>query len=96
MGRVLADLAALEELAAALRAGREALDDLEAVVDLDATTAGDYGVAAALAGMADDWDRRRQRLGSALATLEAYTDAAAQAFVAVDGTVVTVPVPGRG
>ncbi|HEV2069932.1 MAG TPA: hypothetical protein VGR26_09075 [Acidimicrobiales bacterium] len=96
MGRVLGDLAALEELAAALGAGREALEGLEAVVDLDATTAGDHGVAAALAGVADDWERRRQRLSSALATLEAYADAAAQAFVAVDGTVVTVRVPGRG
>ena len=95
MGRVLADLAVLHDLAEALAASRDTLADMEDVTRLDATDAGHVDVAAGVGEVADDWDRRRARLITTLATLEAYTAAAAQAFSDVDATVITVAVPGR-
>lgn len=90
MTRILADLEELEDLAHALSHARTAVADLEEVTGLAIDVSGSPEVTGALADVAGDWDQRRQRLSSALATLAAYTEAATRAFTDADATIVTV------
>lgn len=90
MTRILADLEELEDLAHALSHARTAVADLEEVTGLAIDVSGSPEVTDALADVAGDWDQRRQRLSSALATLAAYTEAATRAFTDADATIVTV------
>ncbi len=92
MTRILADLEELEDLAHALSHSRAAVADLEDVTRLAEDVSGSPEVTDALADVADDWDQRRERLSSALATLAAYTQAASRAFTDTDATIVTVAV----
>ncbi len=92
MTRILADLEELEDLAHALSHARTAVADLEEVTGLAIDVSGSPEVTDALADVAGDWDQRRQRLSSALATLAAYTEAATRAFTDADATIVTVAV----
>ena len=92
MTRILADLEELEDLGHALSHSRTAVADLEDVTRLGSDVSGSPEVTDALADVAGDWDQRRQRLTSALATLAAYTEAASQAFADADATIVTVAV----
>lgn len=92
MGRILADLEELEDLAHAISHSRAAVADLEDVTRLAIDVSGSSEVTDALADVADDWEARRDRLSSALATLAAYTEAASQAFTDADATIVTVAV----
>lgn len=91
---VAADPVALSAAAAAAEAAAAMLDGLADLAPLDGDVAGDDGVAGDYAALSSGWAGRRAALADDVAVLAAYAAAAAQAFDAADGTIITVPVPG--
>lgn len=89
--RVRVSLAALDETADRVRVVRRLLDDLDGI-DLDLDDLGDPGVADAAVEVRRGWHLQRATLRQRLTTLAAFVDAAAEAALEVDATIVS----GRG